>query len=429
MHQRHPTDRSRREFARLFALGGSAALFAARANAWPSIEPEQAPAAPDERYWQKVRDAFIMPPGFACLNAANLCPSPASVLTAADRATRSVDGDPSPQNRTKTREGREAARRKIAAALHVTPEEIVITRNTSESNNIVSSGLDLKPGDEVLVFSDNHPSNLNAWRQKGQRFGFTVTTVNQVNPHPGAAHYVDAFRRAITPSTKVVAITHVTSTVGDVMPAREICRLARERGALSLVDGAQSFGVLDVNLSDMQPDFYTGSAHKWPCGSKENGVLFVNTRVHDRIKPSIVSLYGGEVGISRTLEAFGQRDEPAMMGFGEALDVQQKIGMSAIEQRARDLTAMAIRGLKQIDGVKIWTHDDPQRSAAVVSFQPGALDVRRLHQALYEKDRVVCATRGGSDRPGLRFSPHFYNLESDIERAVAAVKRYMASGV
>ena len=420
---------SRRDFARLFAIGGSAALFAARANAWPSVEPEQAPAAPDERYWQKVRDAFIMPAGFACLNAANLCPSPASVLIAADRATRSVDGDPSYQNRAKTKEGREAARRTIAAALHVTPEEIVITRNTSESNNIVSSGLDLKTGDEVLVFSDNHPSNLGAWRQKAQRFGFTVKVIDQLNPHPGADFYVEAFQRAITAATKVVAITHVTSTVGDVMPAREICRIARERGALSLVDGAQTFGVCDVNLAELQPDFYTGSAHKWPCGSKENGVLYVSTRVHDRIKPSIVSLYPGDVGISRTLEAFGQRDEASMMGFGEALDFQRKIGAAAIETRARHLTALAIKALKQIDGVKVWTHDDPARSAAVVSFQAGNLDTRRLHQALYEKDRVVCATRGGSDRPGLRFSPHFYNLESDIERAVAAVKRYMAQGV
>ena len=422
-------DPGRREFARIFALGGSAALFTARAHAWPTVNIDQAPPDPDERYWRRVRDAFIMPAGFACLNAANLCPSPAVVLTVADRATRSVDVDPSPQNRTKTREGREATRRKLAAGLRVTPEEIVITRNTSESNNIVSSGLDFKPGDEVLIFSDNHPSNHAAWRQKAQRFGFTVNVVEQMNPHPGAEFYVDAFRRQITSATKLIAFTHVTSSVGDVLPARELCALARERGTLSLVDGAQSFGVLDVDLSQMQPDFYTGSAHKWPCGSKETGLLFVSARVHDRIKPSIVSLYGGEVGISRTLEAFGQRDEPAMIGFGAALDFQQKAGMAAIEKRARHLTTMAIEELLRIDGVKVWTHTDPSRSAAVVSFQPGNLDVRKLHQTLYERDRVVCATRGGADRGGLRFSPHFYNLESDIERAVAGVRRYMKTGV
>src|SRR5215510_420541 len=153
------TDRSRRDFARLFAFGGSAALFTATGGAWrTSAMPRPAPASPDERYWSDVRAGFVMPEGFTCLNAANLCPSPGAVLDAYFDATRSVDRDPSSQNRQKTREGREAARRALASFLRVTPEEIVITRNTSESNNFVSSGLDLKAGDEVVLFADNHPS-------------------------------------------------------------------------------------------------------------------------------------------------------------------------------------------------------------------------------------------------------------------------------
>ena len=427
----HRDNPSRRDFARLFALGGSAALFTVRPAAWQDA-PQLRPAASsvtDERYWAEVRAGFVMPEGFACLNAANLCPSPARVLDVYFESTRSVDRDPSPQNRQKTRTGREAARRALATCLGVTPEEIVITRNTSESNNFVSSGLDLKAGDEVVIFSDNHPSNHAAWRQKAERFGFMVRTVEQVNPHPGADYYLDAFRRRMTARTKVVAFTHVTSSVGDLMPARELCALAREHGALSLVDGAQSFGVLDVNLNEMQPDFYSGSAHKWPCGPKESGVLYVNSRVHDRIKPSIVSLYQGEVGISRTMEAFGQRDEPAIVGFGEALALQTTIGRAAIEQRARDLARALVEGLRKIEEVTVWTHADPARSAAVVSFQPANLEVRKLQQALYERDRIACATRPGADRGGIRFSPHFYNLHTDVERAVAAVKQYVMRGL
>lgn len=429
MSARHLANRSRREFARMFALGGSAALFTSSPAAWHN-GPQVRPAAPtaDERYWAEVRAGFVMPDGFACLNAANLCPSPARVIEAYFESTRSVDRDPSPQNRRQTRTGREATRRALAEYLRVAPEEIVITRNTSESNNFVSSGLDLKSGDEVLIFSDNHPSNHAAWRQKAERFGFTIRTVDQVSPHPGADYYLEAFRRQITARTRVVAFTHVTASVGDLLPARELCALAREHGALSLVDGAQSFGVLDVDLSAMQPDFYTGSAHKWPCGPKECGVLFVSRRVHDRLKPSIVSLYPGEVGISRTMEAFGQRDEPAIVGFGDALALQTTIGRQTIERRARDLAQMLIDGLRRIEGVRVWTHADPARSAAIVSFQPGSLDVRTLHQALYERDRISCASRPGSDRGGLRMSPHFYNLETDITRAVDAVGKYVSGG-
>ena len=249
------------------------------------------------------------------------------------------------------------------------------------------------------------------------------------NPHPGFDHYVQAFAKAITPSTKLIGFTHLTSTVGDLFPAKEICRLARERGILTLVDGAQSFGLMDVDLSDMQPDFYSGSAHKWACGPKENGVLYINKSAQTRIWASIFSAYPGRIGISRTFEGFGQRDEPAMIAFGEALTFQTKIGRAHIEKRSRELTTALIDGLKKLDGVKIWTSPDPSRRAAVLSFLPGNLDIRKLSAALYKNDHIGCATRGGQDRAGLRFSPHFYNTHADVERTVAAVKKYMATGV
>jgi len=340
-----------------------------------------------------------------------------------------MDRDPSFDNRAKLGDGREATRQALAEFLRVTPEEIVITRNTSESNNLVSSGLDLKPGDEVLLSSDNHPSNHTAWQQKAKRFGFTVKEVSTPNPHPGFDYYVDAFTKAITPNTKVIAFTHLTSTVGDLFPAKELCRVARERGILSMVDGAQTFGLLDVALSDMQPDFYSGSAHKWPCGPKENGVLFINKSAQSKIWTSIYSAYPGRVGVSKTFEGFGQRDEPAMIAFGEALKLQTTIGRKAIEDRSRELTQALIAGLSKIDGVKIWTSTEPSRSVAVLSFQPGSLDVHKLSLALYQKDKVACATRGGTDRPGIRFSPHFYNTHAEVERAIAAIKKYVAMGV
>ncbi len=242
----------------------------------------------------------------------------------------------------------------------MTPDEIIITRNTSESNNLVSNGLDLKPGDEIIVHDDNHPSNLNAWREKAKRFGFTVVSVAQKNPHPGMAHYVDAFSRAITPRTKVMCFTHLSSTVGDLMPAKELCRVARERGVLTLLDGAQSFGLLDVNLAEIAPDFYSGSAHKWPCGARECGVLYVRSSVQSKLWPSIYSAYPGATGFSRTFEGFGQRDEATMIAFRAALEFQGKVGRSAIEARARELSTQLMAGLTKLPGVKIWTSPEPE---------------------------------------------------------------------
>jgi isopenicillin-N epimerase len=421
---------SRRDFTRLFAVGGSAALFAHPefALARPAPLPEPGAAAADA-FWDAVRQQFVMPPELAVMNAANLCPSTRGVLESVYGGTRDIDRDPSPANRAKLYPAKEDTRRRLAAFLRATPEEIVITRNTSESNNLISSGLDLKAGDEVVIFHDNHPSNNLAWKQKGKRFGYTVTELPNPNPHPGAEYYVEAVRAALSSKTKVLAFTHLTSTVGDLMPAAEMCRVARERGVLSVVDGAQSFGLLDVDLSVMQPDFYTGSAHKWPCGPKETGVLFASSRVHERIWPSVYSAYQGAVGLSKTFEGFGQRDDAAIVAFGETIAFHEKVGRENIERRARELAQALIAGLRKIDGVRVWTSAAPDRSAAVVSFQPGSLDAQKLAAALYERDKIACATRGGADRGGLRFSPHLYNTPAEVDRVLAAIGRYMKGGV
>ena len=153
-------------------------------------------AAAGEAFWTSVRDQFVMPPDLAVMNAANLCPASRPALETLQRETQSVDRDPSPNNRARLYPEKENTRKALAEFLRVTPDEIIITRNTSESNNLVSNGLDLKAGDEVIVHADNHPSNLNAWREKGKRFGFSVVTVEQKNPHPGTASTTSTRSRA-----------------------------------------------------------------------------------------------------------------------------------------------------------------------------------------------------------------------------------------
>jgi len=218
----------------------------------------------------------------------------------------------------------------------------------------------------------------------------------------------------------------VNSNSGDLLPAAEICAAARSRGVLSLVDGAQSFGVLDVDLAAMKPDFYTGSMHKWPCGPKEKGVLYASRAVHERIHPSVIGVYGGAVGLSKTLETNGQRDDSSIAALAEGLKFQGSIGRAAIETRVRLLAQTLMSELRKIEGVKLWTDPDPSRSAAIVIFQPGALDIRQLGPAL-TASRVICTTRAGQQNPGLRMSPHFYNTMDEIRAAVDFIREKMKS--
>src|SRR5262249_23956519 len=150
---------NRREFARRLPVGG-APPFLTPGTAWPRpADLPPTPASPDEKFWMAVRDQFVMPRELTMLNAANLCPSSAPVLDALYNATKDMDRDPSFDNRVKLGEGRENTRRLLAEFLRVTPEEIVITRNTSESNNLVSNGLDFKAADELLISSGDPPSD------------------------------------------------------------------------------------------------------------------------------------------------------------------------------------------------------------------------------------------------------------------------------
>ena len=419
----------RRDFARLFAFGGSAALLG-----HPRFEGFHPPAVragvprPRPADWAEVRAQFLMPPELSVLNAANLCPSPAHVMESVDASTRRLDAEPVPSFRSEIGSAKERTRDQLAEFLRVTPEEILITRNTSEANNWISNGLDLGPGDEVLILADNHPSNNRAWKEKATRRGYTVREIPHADPYPGPEHYVDAFRSAIGSATRVLSFTHLTNTSGDLLPARELCTLAREHGVISVVDGAQSFGLMDVDLSDIRPDFFSGSAHKWPCGPKETGVLYVAAGMHERFWPSMYSAYPGRRGLSRTHEAMGQRDDPAVEAFGRQIEFLRGIGQAEIEARSRSLASQLIEGLSALDGVHMWTSARPEWRAAVVTFRPGELEPGRVIAAL-EEDGIVAASRGGSDRPGIRFSPHFYNMEVDVERAVDAIGRYLRTGL
>ncbi|MHB1192036.1 MAG: aminotransferase class V-fold PLP-dependent enzyme [Longimicrobiales bacterium] len=436
-----PSSLDRRSFARLFAVGGSAALLGhpalrdllpadmagamAGAAGGSQLRWRPRPGAPVD--WAEVRAAFLMPPDVAVLNAANLCPTPLHVLRSLQEDEERLDSAPVPSFRSEMHDVKERTRELLAGLLHVSPGEILVTRNTSEANNWVSSGLDLKPGDEVLIHFDNHPSNSQAWKDKSKRWGYTVVELPYV-PGAGPEGVLEAFRRAMTPRTKVVAFSHVTNTSGELFPAAELCRMAHEGGALTLVDGAQSLGFLDVDLSVMQPDFYSGSAHKWPCGPKETGVLYVNRRAQDRFWPSVVSAYPGRTPLAAAHEGLGQRDEPALRAFGRQLEWLATLGQSAIEARSRELTTALFDELVRVPGVRMFTPADPRRRGAVITCDPAGLDPAKTLAAL-ESEGIVAASRGGSDRPGIRFSPHFYNTPEDVERAAAAIRKYVRRGV
>jgi selenocysteine lyase/cysteine desulfurase len=430
----HMPGSSRRRFLGQL-LGGTAAAIAFptslaaddRRTIWDALIRDarwRAAADPgDEEFWRLVKEQFPLRHGLILMNAANLCPSPYPVQQAVFRYTRDIDADASFQNRAKLDQLRETARAALAEYVGAAAEEIAITRNTSEGNNTVINGLDLGHGDEVVIWDQNHPTANVAWDVRAERYGYRVMRVTTPPAPRGADELVEPFADAITSNTRVLAFSHFSNISGVALPAKRLCALARARGILTLVDGAQSFGAVRLDLHDMGCDFFTASAHKWFLGPKEAGILYVRRERAADLWPSIVGVgwEGAQDAGARKFETLGQRDDAAVVSMGTTVLFHQSVGVDRIERRVRRLSAILKDELvARVPEVRFHTPREDELSAGVVVFDPMVPDIREAYDRLYAEYGVACAPRG-EEFSGIRLCPHIYNTTEEIGRVVEAV--------
>jgi len=423
---------SRRRFL-WHALGGAAAtipltptLLRARTVGLEEFsERLRAAADDDEQAWRFVKQQFPLRSDLILMNAGNLCPSPYPVIDTVIRLTRDVDADASFQNRAKFGDLKERARHALARYVGADPGEIAITRNTSEGNNTVINGLTLGHGDEVVIWDQNHPTNNIAWDVRAERYGYTVKRVSTPPTPSSADEVIQPFLDAMNDRTRVLAFSHVSNISGVALPAKELCTLARERGILTLVDGAQVFGVLHIDLHDIGCDFYTGSSHKWLVGPKEAGLLYVRQDRIEDLWPSDVGV-GWEGALERgaaKFENLGQRDDACVSAMETAVAFHEAIGPEAVEQRVRSLAAALKQGIRErIAAAFFHTPLEPEMSAGVVIFMIPSRDARALYEELYSDYAIAGAGMGG-EFTGVRLCPHIYNTMEEVERVVSTLGR------
>ena len=417
-------DHTRRSFLTGMAAGaalmpsGLAGLAPERGRPRALPEPPVNPA--EESYWELVRAQFSFREERVPMNAANLCPSPRAVADRVEELTRDIDRDCSFNNRAKFRGLTEESRGAVAAQLGVDADEIALVRNTSEANNTINNGVPLRAGDEVVIWDQNHPTNNVAWDVRAARFGITVRRVS-VPRHPASAQaLIDPFAAALTDRTRVLALTHVSNVSGIRLPVRELAEIARGRGIHVHVDGAQSWGALDVDLRQLGCDSYTGSAHKWFMGPKEAGVLYVREDRIGEIWPNIVAPGWGsdadpDVRGARKFESLGQRDDACLAAVATGAAFHAAIGAAAVEARVTELATTLKEGLAGL-GMTLVTPMDPELSGGVCIVEvPG--DRSAALRRLYEEHGIAGAGTGG-----LRLCPHVYNTMAHVERAIDAAK-------
>lgn len=434
MHYSHEfPGRSRRRFMQGL-LGTAAAVsfsrFAKSSWGYPDgIETIRKAAAgmengaEPEQFWMMVKNQFPLREGLIMLNAANLCPSPYPVQRAVFNLTRSIDRDPSSHNRRQFQVRMEASREALAHYLDADTDEIAITRNTSEGNNMVINGLTFHHGDEVVIWDENHPTANIAWDIRAERYGFNIKRVTVPQKISSSADLLRPFEKAVTPRTRLICFSHLSNLSGIALPARDICSMAQKRSVLTHIDGAQTFGSQKVKLHELGCDFYTGSSHKWLMGPKEVGVFYVKKNRIPELWPTIVGVgypQARQQG-ARKFETLGQRDDSRIAAMAAAVEFHQAIGVERIEARIRELADVLKNMLgSRIPSIQFLTPLDPSYSGGVIVFNVPGMDLPRALDILYKQHGIGCAVFGG-DLAGIRMCPHIYNTMEEMELAVDAV--------
>ncbi len=402
-------------------------LFARVPASWAALSAALSAQSTDEDYWRLLARQFPLESGLIYMNAANVCPASRPVLDRHLGLLRDFQANPSFQNRDKYAAMEERVRRKIAALLNVENNEIAMVRNTSEGSNTVVRGLDLKPGDEVLITSHNHPSNNDSWKVRAARDGIVVKAATVPVPATTTADLLNRISDAATSRTRVIAVTHVTNTAGLKFPVKEIAEIARKRGAWFHLDGAQSFGALDVDLRAIGCDSYASSMHKWPMGPLEAGILYVRQDRQKELWPSIVTAgWSDKIEGARKYEVFGQRDDPRLASLEAAMDFLALVGMKRIERRVQQITTALKQGFANSDALVMRTNIEPELAHGVVKVDLKNGRLKQAYDTLWSRDRLSIAMTASGDTAGLRFSPHIYNSMDEVERVVAAVKKLAA---
>ncbi len=421
------TNQKRKFLKQLFTSSFASLTLPAWANApndlFPSREAITALATNDdpseERYWEMVKKQFSIPDHLLMVNAANLCPSPYVVNEQVHTAHQRLEKDVSFQLRSGFATEREQALQLMADFVGVRKEEIGITRNTTESNNIIVNGLDLKKGDEVVLWEQNHPSNGTAWEQRAKRYGFTIKKVSLPANPTAAEELIEPFAKAIHSKTRLLSFSHISNTTGMALPAQALCQLAKEHNIFSLVDGAQSLGMMDLNLKEMGCDFYTGSTYKWLMGPLENGVLYVNKAHLGHVWPTIVGAgwKSESATVDEKLCLLGQRNETTLSALSAVLKFHHAIGKKQIEERILALNSYLKQQIREkIPAATFITPLSPTFSGGVTILQLPGKEAQILFQKLYDQYGIACAPTGG-----LRFSPHIYNTMADMDKVVDAL--------
>jgi isopenicillin-N epimerase len=332
------------------------------------------------------------------------------------------------------------ARERLADFVGADPRRLLFTANVTAAVNIVAAALRLAAPGEILLTDHEYGAMHWCWERAASRLGLTLRTFPLPTMARTAAEIIDALDRALNQRTRLLFFSHVLSPTGLVLPAREMCALARRRGVLTVIDGAHAPAMIPLQLDALGCDFYGANCHKWLLAPSGSGFLYLGAGSEDRLHPLQVS-WGwhhdrtrlderdefGSTPRLRALEFEGSRDICPWLVVPQAIDFQGGLGWDAIRCRIDVLTAYVRERLDGRAGLRLATPPESGLHGAMTAFQlPDGVRAPPLRQALWEKHKIEAPIIDRPDRLLIRVSTHFYNTPEEVDRLADALPELLA---
>tara|TARA_R110002073_G_scaffold57778_4_gene146672 strand:+ start:79392 stop:80675 length:1284 start_codon:yes stop_codon:yes gene_type:complete len=374
--------------------------------------------------WKYIRQQFIVTEKQHYLNTGSLGPSPKVVINKICETIEKLE--------TSCSHGRHLiaeTHKKAAKFLNVTVDEVAFTRNATEGINIAARSLPLTAGDEVLISTHEHVGGASPWLALQKDIGVVVKLIDL---DLEGENNLQIIKDNVTEKTKVIAFSHITCTTGMRLPAKEIVAFCRSKEIFSCIDGAQSLGMFPIDLAAINPDFYSGSGHKWLFGPKGTGILYINKNSIEKMSPVFVGAYSDsnydlnsltlEYRMTAQREEYGTRNTPITLGLGSAIDFVSEIGIENVAKRGSELVEYFRNGIVDIPEIVILTPKNKKYAASIVTIRIKGKDNLALTQQLNRERGLRLRGIYENNINGIRISFAIFNNFKEVDYLVSSLK-------
>ncbi len=409
---------SRRGFLSSVAAVGALGVATRGVHAAPALLPN----APKAARGLAAPEDFLLEPGLVYLQTGSLGPTPRPVMDRTIAAWRELELNPTFYGYGAHEQALDLVREKGAKFLGCETEELILTTCTSEGLNRVAQGLNLAAGDHVLTTDQEHPGGRACWDYLVRTKGIVLDVVAIQPGEHDAESIVERMTRAVTPRTRVMSVSHLLSSTGLRMPIAALCAVARGRGVLSVIDGAQAVGGIAVDVKALGCDVYATSGHKWLLAPKGTGLLYLSKAIGAQVDP--IQLQSGRGAYTAST---GVCSLPSVIGLGAAIDYLNGKGMATVERHNLALRARLAAGLAGIPTLQVVSAHEPALASPLLSYRlPDTIKAGPFQQKLHKDHHIYVKVVPGNWFNGQRISTHLFNSEQDVDALLTALRKALA---